>query len=53
MLTIPGRKGNKNQNYTKVPPLLEWVSSRTPTTTNVVEDLGKKKLSYTAGGNAS
>jgi hypothetical protein len=26
---------------------------KTPTTTNVGEDVGKKKLSYSSGGNAS
>jgi hypothetical protein len=30
--------------------LLEWLPSRTQTTTNVGEDVGKKKLSYTVGG---
>jgi hypothetical protein len=33
--------------------LLELPSSKTPTTTGVGEDMGKKELSYTAGGNAS
>jgi hypothetical protein len=54
MLTIPGHKGNANQNHTKTPPHpSEWLSSRTPPTTNVGEDVGKKEPSYTAGGNAS
>jgi hypothetical protein len=33
--------------------LLEWLPSRTQTTTNVDEDVGKKEPSYTAGGNVS
>jgi hypothetical protein len=32
---------------------LEWLSSRTQTTTNVGKDVGEKELSYTAGGNVS
>jgi hypothetical protein len=34
-------------------PLLEYPSSKTPSTTCVSEDVGKKEPSYTAGGNAS
>jgi hypothetical protein len=30
--------------------MLEWLSSRMQTTTNVGEDVGKKEPSYTAGG---
>jgi hypothetical protein len=33
-------------------PLL-WISSKTPATTNVGKDVGKKKPAYTAGGNGS
>jgi hypothetical protein len=33
--------------------LLEWLSSRTPTTTNAGEDVGKKEPSYTVGGNVN
>jgi hypothetical protein len=49
MLTISGHKGNANQNHTK----LEQLSSKTPPTRDVGEDVGKKESSYTAGGNAS
>jgi hypothetical protein len=43
MLTIPGHKGNANQNNTKIPPHpLEWLSSRTPPPTNAGKDMGKK-----------
>jgi hypothetical protein len=52
MLTIPGYKENANPNHTKILPLLvEWLSSRTPPSTNVGKDVGKKEPSYTAGGN--
>jgi hypothetical protein len=47
MFTIPGLKGNANQNHTKIPP------SRTPPTINVGGDVGKKEPSYTAGRNVS
>jgi hypothetical protein len=55
MLTIPGNKGNANQNHTKIltSPLLEWLSLRTPPTTNAGKDVGKNETSYTAGGNVS
>jgi hypothetical protein len=55
MLTISDHKGNANQNHTKIPPhlMLDWLSSKTPPTTGVCEDVGKKESSYTAGGNAS
>jgi hypothetical protein len=54
MLTIPGHKGNANQNHTdSISPLLEWQSSRTPPRTNAGEDEEKKESSYTAGGNVS
>jgi hypothetical protein len=33
--------------------LLEYLSSKTPPTTDVGEDVGKKEPSYTAGGNVS
>jgi hypothetical protein len=33
--------------------LLEWLPSRTQTTRNVVEDVRKKELSHTAGGNVN
>jgi hypothetical protein len=33
--------------------MLEWLSSRTPPTTNVGEDAEKKEPSYTDGGNVS
>jgi hypothetical protein len=32
-------------------PLLEWLASGTPPTTNVGEDVWKKQPLYTAGGN--
>jgi hypothetical protein len=54
MLTIPGHKGNSNQNHTdSTSLLLEQLPSRTLTTTNVGEDVGKKEPSHTAGGNVS
>jgi hypothetical protein len=37
----------------KITLLLTLLPSRTPTTTNVAEDSGKKEPSYTAGRNAS
>jgi hypothetical protein len=52
-LTIPGHKGNANQNHTKIPFPLEQLSSKTPPTTNVGQDVGKKEPSHTAGGNVS
>jgi hypothetical protein len=33
--------------------LLEWLSSRAQTTTNVGEDVEEKKPSYTVGGNVN
>jgi hypothetical protein len=54
MITIPGHKGNANQNHIKTLPfLLEYLSSGTPPPTNVGEDIRKKETSYTAGGNVS
>jgi hypothetical protein len=55
MLTIPGHKGNVNENHMKIPPntCFKWLPSRTQTTTNVGEDVGKKESSYTAGENVS
>jgi hypothetical protein len=40
MLTIPGHKGNANQNHVKIPPhsFLEKLSSKTPLPTNVGKD---------------
>jgi hypothetical protein len=46
MLTIPGHKGNANENLTPVR------ITRT-STTNVGEDAGEKEPSYTAGGNVN
>jgi hypothetical protein len=51
MLTIPGHKGNANQNYTNTSLLLELLLSRTAPTKNVVKDEGKKETSHNAGGN--
>jgi hypothetical protein len=34
-------------------PLLEWILSRPPITTNAGEDAGRKEPSHTAGGNVS
>jgi hypothetical protein len=45
--TIPSHKGNANQNHIKIPP---HFTSRTQTA-NVGEDVRKKELSFTAGGN--
>jgi hypothetical protein len=55
MLTTSSHKGNANQNHTKIPlhPIKIIKSSKTPPTTCVGEDVGKRKPSYTAGGNAS
>jgi hypothetical protein len=50
MLTILGHKGNANQNNIKIPPHSCW--NRTQTT-NVSKFEGKKKPSYTPGGNVS
>jgi hypothetical protein len=50
MLTIPGNEENTSQNHIK---MLEWLSSRTPQTTNVGKEMRKKEPSYTVGGNAS
>jgi hypothetical protein len=33
--------------------MVEWLSSRTLSTTNAGMDVGKKEPSYTAGGNVS
>jgi hypothetical protein len=46
MFTIPGHKGNANQNHTKTPPQI-------PPTTNIGKDAGKNGPSYTVGGNVS
>jgi hypothetical protein len=51
MLTIPDHKGNINQNYVKFH--LTPVRIRTPKTTNVGKDVGKKEPLYTAGRNVS
>jgi hypothetical protein len=55
MLNIPGHKKNANQNNTGdfTSLLLERLASRTQTTTNVGEDVGKKEPSYTADGNVN
>jgi hypothetical protein len=54
MLTIPGHKGNANQNHTKIPPTPVRIAIiRIPTTTNVGKDAGEKKPSNTPGGNVS
>jgi hypothetical protein len=45
MLTIPGHKGNANQNHTKVHLTLVRIPViKTPTTTNVGEDVRGKHL---------
>jgi hypothetical protein len=54
MLNIHGHKGNTNQNHVGSTSLmLEWLPSRTQTTTDVGEDVWKKEPSYTAGGNVN
>jgi hypothetical protein len=54
MLTIPGHKGNANQNHTdSTLLLLEQPSSKIPPPPNVGENAGKNEPSYTAGGNVS
>jgi hypothetical protein len=40
MLTIPGHKGNANQNHTKIPPTPLRI---TTITTNVGKDVDKKE----------
>jgi hypothetical protein len=57
MLTIPGHKGNANQNHIKIPPHpLEWLPSKLQTT-SIGEDAGwewgGKEPSYTAGRNVT
>jgi hypothetical protein len=43
MLTIPGHKGNANQNHIdSISLLLELLPSRTPSPTNVAKDEGEK-----------
>jgi hypothetical protein len=49
MLTIPGHKGNANQNHTKIPPHPCQNSYHHP----VGEDMGKKEPMYTVGGNVN
>jgi hypothetical protein len=41
---MPGHKGKVYQNHTKIltASLLEWLSSRTPPTTNAGEEAGEK-----------
>jgi hypothetical protein len=51
MLTIPGHKGNANQNQVNF--LLEWLPLRTPPPTNVGEDAGKREPLYVVSGNVS
>jgi hypothetical protein len=54
MFNIPGHKENGNQNHiVSTLLLLEWLPSRTQTTTNIGEDVEKKELSYTQGGNVN
>jgi hypothetical protein len=53
VLTIPGHKGNANQNHIKIPSHPLELLPRTPKTINVGEDAGKKEPSYTAGGNVN
>jgi hypothetical protein len=48
MLTIPGHKGNVNQNHVMIDSsslLLEWLPLRTKITTNVGENVRKKEPS--------
>jgi hypothetical protein len=48
VFTIPGHKGNANQNHVEsISLLFEWLSSRTQTTTNFGKDIGKKEPSCT------
>jgi hypothetical protein len=49
MLTIPAIKEMQIKDSTL--PLLEWLPSRTQTTTNAGKEVEKKELSYTADGN--
>jgi hypothetical protein len=51
MLNKPGNKGNANQDPISL--LLQWLPSRTQTTTNVGEDVRIKEPSCTAGGNVN
>jgi hypothetical protein len=51
MLTIPGPKGNANQNHTKIPPHSCYNSYHQEQM--VVRMLGENEPSYAAGGNVS
>jgi hypothetical protein len=42
---------NLKKDYTSL--LFQWLPTRTQTTTNVGEDVGKKELSHATGGNVS
>jgi hypothetical protein len=55
MLTIPGNKGNANQNQLRVhlTPHRTAIIKNITNNTNVGEAVGKKEASYTAGGNVS
>jgi hypothetical protein len=52
MLTISSHEGNANPNHIDSTSLLtEELPSRTQTTTNIDQDVGKNEPSYTTGGN--
>jgi hypothetical protein len=51
MLSIPVIKEMQIKDSTSL--VLNWLSSRTQTTTNVCKDVRKKEPSYTVGGNVS
>jgi hypothetical protein len=53
MLTIPGHKGNANQNHTDSTSLILELLPFSPQTTNVGQDEGKKEPFYTSGGSVS
>jgi hypothetical protein len=52
MPTIPGHRGNANQNTLRfylIPIIIAIIKNTTPT--NVGENVGKKEPLYTTGGN--
>jgi hypothetical protein len=53
MFKIPGIKGNANRNHIKIPLSVRMAVFKNINVTNVGEDVGKKELSYTVGGNVN
>ena len=46
-------QGNANENHTITPQLLKWLSSKRQETTNIDEDVEKRELCYTVGGDVN